>query len=175
VQDYFILNCKVLGDFRKRAHNFFNGNSFGPAHWDTDKERPAHFYILSVQRDGGGFTGYGISANIKERLAQHRSNLKSAGYSYGSCEIFSGNWGETLQVEREVKVVFETTSKDIKGFRTEATLACNYSEVVAFVQRSKLIQVPTNEKTMYNIVTRRNEYETCMGYRGNEPLDARND
>lgn len=109
-------------------------NCRGATGFDTSS--PGSLYILRIYSDDYEFTGYGIARHVDRRLITHRSKLKKAGFFISEVQTFDFDKGyDTFELERRVKASFPLFAQTVEGFRTEATYAWLFDDVVAFAEQ----------------------------------------
>lgn len=98
-------------------------------------ENPATFYVLRIEGQNCGFTGFGISGEIMRRLCTHKRELNKHGLRIEESMYFDFDDGkDALHLETLVKREFELFSQQVSGFRKEATYLREYDNVVYFAK-----------------------------------------
>jgi hypothetical protein len=90
-------------------------------------------YVLDIRGERGGFTGYGISNVVDDRIRTHSSELSKFGFTIFEKQVFNFSGKMALLIESKLKSKFELNPQDITGFRVEATHSNLYKSVVEFV------------------------------------------
>lgn len=130
--------CTAHGAFEKGVSEFVAKTSGCPgcsSGGGFKIARPAHLYVLNVTGHAGGFTGYGISNQIEERLVDHKRNLALAGFAIGVQRVFECSGRQAAQIELELKRDFPLDRQVVRGFKTEATYASLFDSVVDYVAK----------------------------------------
>jgi hypothetical protein len=67
-------------------------------------------------------------------MMTHKRNLKIASYNILNTSVFSTSGEVALSVERDLKINFKCNSKNVEGFKKEATYSNVYDDVVYFIK-----------------------------------------
>lgn len=102
------------------------------------QDKVGYLYVLKVQNGETGFTGYGISNVINQRLSKHRTNLKKFGYKIVCFEIFELSGLGAMIYEDLIRMNFEQIPQFLEGFKTEATHLSLYKDVLQFIRTTKI-------------------------------------
>lgn len=98
-----------------------------------DKKMDGYVYILKAQSDEGSFVGYGITNFPKRRKKDHERELGKQGYSIVKYNEFKFNGVLALQIEAELKFIFDLFPQKITGFKREATYTSNYAPMLGYL------------------------------------------
>lgn len=99
-------------------------------------KKEKHGYIYVLRAEGSSyFTGYGITGQLDKRIAAHRRHLLREGIEFNDWFHGSADGITIHSIEAYLKKTFPMVPQDVEGFRTEATHAHLYDDVVAFVQQ----------------------------------------
>lgn len=138
------LYCESHGvDFFPKVSTFVNTGTRCPscAVGGFDPNNDAFVYVLRVEGLSGAFTGYGITCDTRARLRDHRRNLSREGFSITEYQVLPMIGSEALGVEKAIKENFTLCPQNVEAFRSEATHACLYSDVVEFVRQQAVLQL----------------------------------
>lgn len=143
----FILKCNICGNLTTHNVTSFlkseNGCEYCAEGGGFKKHLPGALYVLRTACNT--FAGYGISNRIASRVATHRRELLRHQMEIADMVFFDTLGSIAAKIEREVKQEFPLNSQPITGFKTEATHAHLYDDVVAFVQ-SRLAAISESSK-----------------------------
>lgn len=97
-----------------------------------DPNKAGTLYILKISNKGSlGFTGFGVSNVITDRLKTHRKTFSDNGCTLLEFKLFVGSGREVVDMESFIKDNFECCGQNLDGFRREATHFDRYEDVVA--------------------------------------------
>lgn len=131
-----VLFCEHHGVFPTGVNSFLNGiRCPSCAKTGYDKNKQGYLYILSISGIVSSFTGYGITNNIKTRLATHKAKLLQYGYKIVSSRVFTSSGEEVQYIEKLIGKEFPIVPQEVKGFIKEATYSKHYEDVIAFAQK----------------------------------------
>lgn len=130
-----LLFCEHHGNFPADVNSFLNGRRCPScAKTGYDKSKQGYLYVLSVSGITSSFTGYGITNNIKTRMATHRAKLLQYGYEIISSRVFTSSGEEVQSLEKLIGKAFTVVPQEVKGFIKEATYSKHYDDVIAFAE-----------------------------------------
>lgn len=135
----FNVLCSEHGVWETSVANLISGNHLCPscAGPGFDLTKPSNLYVLSVTGAVCDFTGFGLSSNVVPRLKKHKSNLSSYGFKIDSSTVITiPTRARAFEIERSLKREFPAFPQEVEGFKTEATHAHLYQDVVDFVQEA---------------------------------------
>lgn len=98
-----------------------------------DKRMDGYVYVLKAQSITNSFVGYGISNFPKRRIKDHERELGKQGYSIIEYTEFKFNGALALQIESELKFIFELFPQTITGFKREATYTANHATMLEYL------------------------------------------
>lgn len=133
-----ILHCEQHGNWDTKVSGFMLGYGC-PSCSKTgfDQNKPATLYVLGIT-GAENFTGYGITCDYLKRSTTHRRNLAKYGLSIErSAALLFSDGRDALNVEGMIRRQFPMVAQKVIGFRTEATHASLYEDVVAYVESCK--------------------------------------
>lgn len=133
-----VIRCKDHGEFLPTLRHFLDGASKCPKCRKTgfDHTTECHLYIIrTTYKSNEGFTGYGITKDLKTRVAVHKRNLKRGGFDIDAVCSVALDGISALRIETEIKRRFEVCPQPVRGFQTEATLYENYSNLICYVHK----------------------------------------
>lgn len=131
-----VFNCKIHGLWKPLLSKFLVGRRCsGCSSSGFKSHKDGYLYILRVTSNEGDFTGFGVTNNLKNRLATHRKNFKRKGYVISEMEVFSEKGYNVLEIEKLIKENFAVTPTDIIGFKTEATYYHLYYDIIEFIEK----------------------------------------
>lgn len=135
VNSEFIAHCAEHGNFPTSPSRFLNNGTRCPSCAVTgyDKSKTGFVYVLAIDGDTQ-FTGYGISGQPKDRLTVHKTNLAKFGLSIVDAKVFETTGSHAFNIESLLKKTFKLYPQDVSGFKTEATHANLFNDVVKFVE-----------------------------------------
>jgi len=135
-----VLECGIHGKWATAFSTFHNQGSGCPSCSVSGFKHdiPAAIYVILVINplSEEEFTGFGITNDIKIRIGAHKRNLKRCGFILTDMEIFNVDHGSMARkIERAVAESFPLFPQKVEGFKTEATYAYHYDDVVDFIER----------------------------------------
>jgi Zn finger protein HypA/HybF involved in hydrogenase expression len=126
-----IVTCRIHGDFKQVASAHVLGSGCPKcAKYGFDPSKPATLYVLRTAE----FIGYGISNNIRQRLAQHAAALR--GLPILDTYLFDFQTGmAAARMERKIKARRTAhVSTEVKGFRTEALHLKYLTSLLSYIE-----------------------------------------
>lgn len=131
-----IMHCPEHDNWVARVDSFLYNNSLCPSCAKTgyNRNKQGWFYILKAEGASGEFTGYGISNTPKRRIKKHTSTLAEYGFKIMEYRQFDRDGITIANLEKLVKSTFPRCAQEMEGFKTEATYAYLYQDVIKFVE-----------------------------------------
>ena len=99
-----------------------------------DRNAPSAIYVLKISGECYDFTGYGVSSSLKSRLVKHRKSLSEFNFKIAHKTIIPvSTKDKAFQIEQSIKDYFPRYPQQMEGFKTEATYAYLYDEVISTI------------------------------------------
>lgn len=121
------IKCRKHGEFRQTPANHLAGKGCPScAISGFNKSLPAVLYIVKLSLPGREAIGYGVTRDLKTRLARHRSNLRKVDGALAVLHtVLFGSGLAAVKMEGRIANAFKQANIDIDGFRTEtAPIEC---------------------------------------------------
>jgi hypothetical protein len=131
-----IVSCKEHGTFDTKVFSvlFMGQGCPSCAKTGFDRNKASHIYVLKIEGIHKSFTGYGISNNLKQRMAHHRRTLNKLGLTITDSFALATSGDAAYLAECQLKEKFPVVNQGISGFMKEATLFENFPIAVEFVK-----------------------------------------
>jgi hypothetical protein len=138
---YVTIKCLEHDAFEQNANSHMQGSGCPScAEHGFNPDQPAVLYVLYIDGPAGAFTGYGVTRDLNTRLRAHRKNLALAGFKILRQHTISIDLGrDALALESRIQHEFELVDQGIDGFRTEATHARHFSDVIKMLSHARIM------------------------------------
>lgn len=103
-------------------------NGFNP-------QAPAHLYTLRLLSEGGQYVGFGITKDVKKRMATHRTYLKKQGFACEVIATYRFESGEDARaMENILKESLPRVDIGVRGFRKETIPVYAYNDMLRILE-----------------------------------------
>lgn len=132
----FNIKCPIHDVWLAGVDKFINTGQRCPscAKGGYSTQKRGYVYVLKITGVTCDFTGYGISNYPVDRLRVHQTHLNPYGFRITDKFIFEMSGQRAFDMEYDMKATFPVFSQEMEGFRTEATHAYRYNDVISFVK-----------------------------------------